>query len=191
MVSVEFVVTMLFDFEVRACSRQCAATGKLLQPGEVYFSILSLEESNKQVETVRRDFSVEAWQGPSDSNLGWWQSRVPVKDEKPQLAPTDVMLNLFGALGDESGQQNTTDRQFRYLLGLLLIRRRVLRREDSFRHEDDQEILRLFSPQRDKHYELVVDEPHGQQADEVQQRMINLLYGDGDHRCETTNAEAA
>jgi len=162
---------MLLDFEVRSCSRCCAETGKSLQPGEVYFSVLEVQES----ETIRRDYCAEAWQRPSKENLGWWRSRVPVKDEKPRLAPTDVMLNLFIALAEKPA-----DSQFRYLLGLLLIRRRVLKREDSSRNDSDQEVLTLFAARRDERYELIVDEPNQKQAEQIQQRMIDLLYGDGD-----------
>jgi len=165
---------MLLDFEVKTCSRCCVQTGNALQPGEVYFSILAIQEKGQGSETVRSDYCAEAWQGPSEASLGWWRSRVPVKDEKPKLAPTDVMLNLFTALADKRA-----DTQFRYLLGLLLIRRRILRREDSVRNDADQEVLTLFAPRRDERYELIVDEPNQEQAEQIQQRMIDLLYGDG------------
>ncbi len=169
---------MLLDFEVRSCSRLCAQTGKSLQPGEVYFSVLAIQEkgleTEKGTETVRRDYGAESWQGPPKGSLGWWRSRVPVKDAKPKLAPTDVMLNLFAALADEP-----SDLQFRYLLGLLLIRRRVLRREEASCDDAGHEVLTLFAPRRDQRYELIVDEPDQQQAELIQQRMIDLLYGDG------------
>ena len=73
------LIIMLLDFEVRTCSRLCAETGKALDPGEVYFSVLEVEET----ETVRRDYGAESWQGPPERSLGWWRSRVPVKNEKP------------------------------------------------------------------------------------------------------------
>lgn len=182
---------MLLDFEVRTCSRSCAETGKELQPGEVYFSVLSVQEKGQETETVRRDFSVEAWSGPSETCLGWWRSRVPVKEEKPKLAPTEVMLNLFTALADRPAAIKPEDRQFRYLLGLLLIRRRVLRREDSIHNKAGKEVLMLSAPRRDEQYELMVDEPNQEQAVQIQQRMIDLLYGDGDSQSNSSDSEAA
>ena len=104
---------MLLDFEVKTCSRRCAHSDKNLEPGEVYFSVLEVRQS----ETIRRDFSAEAWPGPPAECLGWWRSRVPLRDEKPKLAPTDVLLNLFSALAEQPSET-----QFRYLLGLLLTR---------------------------------------------------------------------
>lgn len=173
---------MLLDFEVRACTRVCAETNKALQPGEVFFSVLEVRGN----ETVRRDFAAEAWQGPSEDALGWWRARVPAKDEKPQLAPADVMLNLFASLADKPA-----DRQFRYVLGLLLIRRKVLRREDSRHNEDGQEVLTVVAPKRDEPFELVVDEPNQEQAETIQQRMIDLLYGDGETRSNSSASDAA
>ena len=162
---------MLLDFVVRNCSRSCAQSGKALEAGEVYFSVLVAEGA----ETVRRDYSAQSWQGVPEESLGWWRSRVPVKDEKPKLAPTDVMLNLFIALADKPA-----DVQFRYLLGLLLIRRRVLHREDSIRNPAEQEVLVLFCSRRDEQYEMLVSEPNQKEATQIQQRMIDLLYGDSD-----------
>jgi len=166
---------MLLDFEIRSFSRCCAKTGKVLLPGEVYFSVLTLQEKGNETETIRRDYSAEAWLGLPENCLGWWRSRVPVKNEKPRLAPTDVMLNLFASLADKP-----SDTQFRYLLGLLLIRRRVLRREESHGNETGQEVLTLFAQRRDQRYQMIVDEPDQQQASQIQQRMIDLLYGDGE-----------
>jgi len=131
-------------------------------------------ELDEESETVRRDYGAEAWQGAPEGSLGWWRSRVPVKDGKPKLAPTDVMLNLFTALADKP-----SDAQFRYLLGLLLIRRRVLRREEASCDDAGREVLILFAPRCDQRYEMLVDEPDPQQAEQIQQRMIDLLYGDG------------
>ena len=163
---------MLLDFDVRACSRRCSSTDRELEPGDVYFSVLEAEGA----ELVRRDYSVEAWEGGPEDCVGWWRSCVPVKEgAKPQLAPTDVMLNLFVALDGRPGEE-----PFRYLLGLMLLRRRALRREDAQLNEDGCEVLTLFCPRRDARFELVVAEPDAAQAEQLQQRMIDLLYGDGE-----------
>ena len=173
---------MLLDFEVRACSRRCAETDRVLQPGEVYFSVLAEREEGLE----RFDYSVEAWQGPPEEYIGWWRSRIPKKDgDKPKLAPTEVMLNLLTALA-----KRPEDQEFRYLLTLLLLRRRVLRREDAKSDESGNEILVLSCPRRNEQYEVVVAEPDANQAKLVQQRMLDLLYGDSDTST-STHAEKA
>lgn len=163
---------MLLDFEVKSCSRQCAATQRKLEPGDVYFSVIHAQPA----ELVRRDYCVEAWEGPPEDSLGWWRSRIPTKEgAAPQLAPTDVMLNLFATLADRPEEQ-----EFRYLLGLLLLRRRVLRRDDSHEDASGREILNLYCPRRSERSELVVAEPDAPLAALLQQRMIDLLYGDAE-----------
>jgi len=161
---------MLLDYEVKSCSRCCSVTKNVLKPGEGFFSVLELRGD----QFLRLDFSLDAWTGPPKDCLGWWRSRVPTDDEtKPKLAPTEVMLNLFAALAER-----IEDQEFRYLLGLLLLRRRVLRRDDSKRDEAGREVWVLHCRRRNEQYELVVAEPNAEQSQQLQQRMINLLYGD-------------
>lgn len=163
---------MLLDFEVRNCSRSCAATERALGPGDTYFSVIQAEGAD----VVRLDYSAEAWEGPPEDSLGWWRSKVPTRDgSTPKLAPTDVMLNLFGTLADREA-----DEEFRYLLGLLLMRRRVIRREDSFQNEAGKEVLLIFCPRRNERSELIVSEPNAEGAVLLQERMVELLYGDGE-----------
>ena len=173
---------MLFDLDIKSCSRSCAATNKNLEPGESYFSVLELCDT----EMVRHDYSIDSWTGPPEKCLGWWRSRVPDKEEKPQLAPIDVMLNLFAALAEKPSES-----KFRYLLGLLLIRRRILRVEDTQTDDAGKVVMSLYSTRRDENHELLVDEPDDAQADQIQQRMIELLYGDTDNSGSTQADQAA
>ena len=159
---------MQLDLDFRACSRSCAVTERPLEPGSVYFSVLKLEEND----LTRLDYCVDAWTGPPADCVGWWRAQVPPKeDSQPKLAPLDVMLNLFEALADLPAE-----REFRYLLGLLLLRRRSLRRDDSTLNDEGQEVLTLHCPRREKDYELVVAEPSSEQVVKLQQQMFDLLY---------------
>ena len=158
--------------ELRNCSRSCATTARTLNPGEVYFSILEAAAH----EFLRRDYCVEAWQGPPEDCVAWWRSRIPSKDDsQPRLAPTDVMLNLFEALEDRPQEA-----EFRYLLGLLLLRRKVVRHEVSHKDDQGREVISLHCQKRQKEYELLVANPPADQALKLQQQMFDLLYGDGE-----------
>ena len=111
------------DFDVQRCSRRCAVTGRELQPGEWFYSALIPSGAS----VVRQDYSIEAWQGPPAEALGWWKSQIPTAEtKKTQWAPNDVMLELFDEL---AGQPDRSD--LRYVLTLLLIRRRVFRLEET------------------------------------------------------------
>lgn len=156
-------------FELRNCSRSCATTARTLNAGEVYFSVLEAAAH----EFVRRDYCVAAWQGPPRDCIAWWRSRIPSKDDnQPRLAPTDVMLNLFEALEDRPQEA-----EFRYLLGLLLLRRKVVRHEDSQKDDQGREVISLHCQKRQKEYKLLVANPPADQALKLQQQMFDLLYG--------------
>src|SRR5262245_30968620 len=110
---------MLLDFEVQRCTRRCAATDRPLEPGDVCYSVLEVQGAD----VVRRDYADDAWTGPPETAFGWWRSRVPEPTtRKIKLAPNDVLLELFDQLADRTEQHD-----MRYVLTLLLLRRRVLR----------------------------------------------------------------
>ena len=90
-----------------------------LKDGETCYSVLVPEGT----QVVRRDYSMEAWTGPPDDAIGWWQTTVvDPKAGRPHWAPSDVMLNYFERLLDDPAAEDA-----RYVLALLLVRRRILR----------------------------------------------------------------
>ena len=110
---------MLLDFEVQRCTRRCAATDRALEPGDDCYSVLEVQGAD----VIRKDFCREAWSGVPENAFGWWKSRVPEPTAKKiKLAPNDVLLELFDQLADNRSKQD-----LRYVLALLLVRRRVLR----------------------------------------------------------------
>lgn len=171
---------MLLDFDLRSCSRKCHATERMLESGETYFSLLEQEGH----EIVRRDYCVEAWPGPPEDCLGWWHARLPdQQDARPQLAPNEVMLRLFEAL-----ESNDQECEFRYVLGLLLLRRRVLRKEGSTIDDSGKEVLQLVSRTGEQTFSLQVTEPPAERVEALHQRMMELLYGNDS--CETESDQS-
>jgi hypothetical protein len=159
---------MFVDFEVTHCSRQCAASGRTLAPGETYFSTLHIEAGR----SVRRDCSAEEWRGAPEGAIAWWKAVVPRGDgSKPKLAPQDVLPNLFAELAEQPDEAD-----FRYVLGLLLMRRKILKLDET-RRDSLGEILVLECPRRGEQYELRATTPDPLQTEQLQQRMIELLYG--------------
>jgi hypothetical protein len=159
---------MLLDFEIAHCSRQCAATGRTLAPGETYFSTLHLENGSP----VRRDIAAEAWTSPPEGLVAWWKSRMADGDGlRPKLAPQDVLLNLFAELAG-----NAAEAEFRYVLGLLLIRRRIVRLEET-RRQGDAEMMVLECSRRGEQYELPVATPDAERTETLERRLVELLYG--------------
>ena len=111
------------DYEVQHSARRCSATGREFAPGETYYSVLVAEGA----ELKRCDYAADAWHGPPDEAIGWWKSRVPERNAgKKHWAPNDVMLDFWDQLAEELEKQD-----MRYVLTLLLVRRRVFRLEEE------------------------------------------------------------
>ena len=58
----------------------------------------------------------------------------------------------------------------------MLLRKRALRRDDSYCDADGREVLVLFCPKRNENFELVVAELTPELLEPLQQRMVDLLY---------------
>ncbi|MBN2293914.1 MAG: hypothetical protein JXM70_15920 [Pirellulales bacterium] len=155
------------DFEVQRCSRHCAATERELKPGEEYYSVLIDEGANVE----RYDYSKDAWSGPPENTVAWWKSKIPDRVvKKKQWAPNDVMLQFFEELVNRDEQAD-----MRYVLSLLLVRRRVLRQEESETDEDGNEVLVLYSPKRETTYKLHTAIPDESRINEIQDELAKLL----------------
>jgi len=170
---------MLLDFEVQRSTRRCAATDCALEPGDLCYSVLEVEGAD----IVRKDFCDKGWQGPPESAFAWWKSRVPEPTAKKiKLAPNDVLLELFDQLAD------SPEVDLRYVLTLLLVRRRVLRidvpdvqfnaREEAASNGPIEETMSVYCPKRETTYEVLVSMPSGDRVDQIQQQLSQLLIAD-------------
>jgi hypothetical protein len=155
------------DYEVQRCTRHCAATGRELAPGEAYYSVLFA----KGAELERLDYSAESWQGPPDEAVGWWKSRMPdATARRTHGAPNEVMLDFFDQLENQA-----ESRDVRYVLALLLVRRRVMRLEDSPLDPQGNEWLVLYCPRRDATYKIPAVVPGEERIQQIQDDLARLL----------------
>jgi hypothetical protein len=69
-------------------------------------------------------------------------------------------------------------REMRYILSLLLLRRRVFQFEDEATDEKGDVFMTLYCPRRDTSYEVQVVEPEDARAEEIQQKIADLLFAD-------------
>jgi hypothetical protein len=162
----------MIDYEVQRCTRHCTVTGRELQPGEGFYSTLTAEGA----QVVRHDFAKEAWQGPPEGVLGWWKSYMPDRNAKKlHWAPNDVMLDLLETLESQPDKKD-----MRYVLGLLLIRRRVVRLEETETGAAGEEVSMLYCPRRETTYRVETVTPNDQRTAEIQEELARLLFADAD-----------
>jgi hypothetical protein len=107
---------------------RCAASGKAFTEGEAFVATLAEREGHPGLE--RLDFSTAAWESgqrpqPPFSLFGFWKGRYQAGETKKQPLLGDAeLLDLFEELGSATNPKQIA---FRYLLALLLVRRRILR----------------------------------------------------------------
>lgn len=136
------------DFDIAAPARTCTISGKELQPGDRVVSVL-LDEAGK---FVRRDFAAEAWAAPPQDAIAWWLGRIPAgtKPKKPTYNE-DVLFDLFRHLAEATDQQRVN---FRYVVALLLMRRKRLKFED-LKKANGQDMLVVRDAKSGTKYETI------------------------------------
>ena len=120
----------------------CAATGRALEAGERYVAVLT--ESPESEELVRSDYTLGAWEAghrPGRPVLAVW--RATEGDRRrgaAEVMSTEEMLALFESMEAAEGGRAAV---FRYLLALLLLRKRVYRVVDQRVGEQGRPVLQL------------------------------------------------
>ena len=156
------------EYQIQPHTRRCAATGQEIRPGETFYTVL-LEEGSQ---FVRRDYSVAAWQGAPAGAFSFWMGKVPENAESRRPPIDDeLLLDCFHRL---EGQSATHQINFRYVVALLLMRRKRLRFEDA-RQKDGQEAIVVRCPRDRKVYEVVNPRLSEEEIVAVQEEVFKVL----------------
>jgi hypothetical protein len=156
------------DYQLQPNTRRCSVTGRELRPGERYYSVL-LDEAGK---FVRKDFSAEAWQGPPPGAFGFWAGKVPASSGRQRLPiDDDMLLDCFQRL---EGQTEPARLNFRYVVALLLTRRRRFKFEEVVK-EDGREVLCLRCTRTGTRHRVVNPSLTEEEMAAVQEQVFEAL----------------
>ena len=110
------------DWEIERHTLVCAASGRELAEDEEIYSAIYDEGSG----FVRRDYAVERWPPKEMERVfSFWKTRVPKRDAPvKRFVDNEVILDFFHRLEGEAGPAK---RNFRYVLALLLMRKKALK----------------------------------------------------------------
>lgn len=135
------------EYQFRPIGKKCAATGEDLVPGSECFSVLIERDGELQ----RLDYSEKGWPGPPPGALGVWKCVVPRPAEiRHEPLDTTALMTCFEQLTEEASPAREG---LRYILALLLVKKRRLRLEGS-RTAGDDEFLQLAGAQGEGAYEV-------------------------------------
>jgi hypothetical protein len=158
----------MIDYQIQENTRRCSVTGRELQPGERFFTVL-LEEGGK---FQRKDYSTEAWQGPPPGAFSFWAGKVPPREEsrRPKI-DDELLFDCFCRLENDKEPARVN---FRYVVALLLMRRKRFKFEEA-KQVDGQEVLVLRCTKTREAYQVTNPRLTEEQMLAVQEEVFKVL----------------
>lgn len=132
------------SFDLGRRSEVCAATGTPLKPGDAIVTALFERPGEETMD--RRDYLESAWtEMPSPEGVfAFWRSTVPDADApKSKLIDGASMMSIFEQLEGTTEPRRVA---FRYLLALVLVRRKLLTLVGSTGAAEETPALLLVRP---------------------------------------------
>ena len=159
------------QWQVQRTAGKCTGTEHELTPGEEYYA--ALIETDEGFE--RRDYSLQFWTENQPEVYCFWKTRVPIKEEKKKLlVDNSVLTNIFERLENEDDQVKIN---FRFVLALILMRKRILKYEDTKR-QDDKEIWQMKFVKDTKIHQVTNPQLDDEQIEKVSRELSTILNGD-------------
>jgi hypothetical protein len=157
------------SYEIGRPAGKCAVSGADIAPGEKFMA--ALRETPQGFERI--DVAHSAWQQFDKNDLvAFWQAVMPESNKAKKLLVDDTVLcELFERLADV---QEPAKVSFRFVLGLILMRKRLLNYETS-RHEKDRDVWTVKLKGRDSTCEMVDPRLTEDQLGEVTQQIGQIL----------------
>ena len=148
---------------------KCHVTGEVIPPGGKFMA--ALRETPLGFERV--DVSTSAWaQFDRKDVVGFWQTTMPAQEQKKKLFVDDeVLCDLFERLKDTT---ETSKLNFRFVLGLILMRKKMLVYETS-RTEEAKDIWVVRFKGREDKLDLLNPKLDEAQVMEVSQQLGQIL----------------
>lgn len=154
------------EYTVKPVGRTCAGTGQELVPGSLCHSVLV----KRADDFLRFDFSEAGWGTPPDGLVAHWRCEVPeLSTSAKKSLDVDDLMRQFEQLHEEA---SAAQDKFRYVLALLLLRRRRLRL-DGTQVVDERECLEVTGTRGEGTF-LV---PLQQLEDSEVQELQNAVFG--------------
>lgn len=162
---------MAQQWDVESATGRCSVTGEEFKEGDDFYTVL-IEDGES---FTRKDFSVGQWTGPPTESFCHFKTRVPVKEKPKQLLVNNHLL--FAFFERLAGETEPSRIHFRFVLALLLMRKRLLR-YDGTTHEGGTEIWELTVPRDKSSHRVVNPRLSDDQIAAVSEQLGAILHSD-------------
>src|SRR3954453_9585242 len=157
-------------YQVARPHGKCAACEKQIEPGQKFMA--ALRETPLGFERV--DLMLECWPSFDRADvIGFWQTVMPKAEQKKKVFVDDqVLCDVFERLADTTEPAKLN---FRFVLGLILMRKRIIVYEETRTDAAGQEVWQVRFKGRDDRLDLVNPKLDEQQVVEVSQQLSEIL----------------
>jgi hypothetical protein len=156
-------------YQIAKPQGRCAVSNEIIEPGSKFMAALRETPSG----FGRVDVSPARWSEFDRKDvIGFWQTVMPHAEQKKKVFVDDqVLCEIFERLADTTEPAKLN---FRFVLGLILMRKRMIIYENT-RTESDREIWSVRFKGRDDKLDLVNPKLDEQQVLEVSQQLGEIL----------------
>lgn len=166
---------MARDYNITRPSGQCTTCHRPMQPGEEF--IATIRQAGE--EFARADYCPGCWDGCPQKGLddpqvlGVWRTRLPEPKERRKLfLDDDVLVSFFQRL---EGAAEPVKVQFRFVLALILMRKKLLVYDRSERTPDGGEVWTVHLKGTDAPCRVVDPQMDDENIAEVSQQLGQIL----------------
>jgi len=121
---------MAKEYNITRATGRCAGCDKEMQPAEEFVATVREAPEEAEEDFARADYCLACWQAAGEAAaaepgvLGVWRSRVPAPREKKRTFVDDeLLISFFERL---EGTEEPAKRDFRFVLALILMRKKLL-----------------------------------------------------------------
>lgn len=160
-------------WHIARSSRTCAYSGAAIPQGEPFFSALV----DKDESFDRLDYSTQAWQEvDKEPFFSYWKNKGgTAREDKKPMVDFDRLMAFFDSL---EGAEETPKRLFRYVLALILTRRRRLRLDDMSRTDAGDRLVVYDRRDGGKTMEILSPEATREDLEKAQEKLNQLFECD-------------
>lgn len=160
---------MAIEWNVPRPATHCGACGREFAIGELHQAVVLLNDEQFE----RKDLCMECQTPEGATAVGSWRVRRPEPSQK-RAAPFDreAMYAFFARLDDDDSRRS----QFRFVLGLLLWRKKVLQLIDTV-DRDGREVWRFSAGKGKQTHEITRPELDEDEVQRLSDQLETLLAG--------------
>ncbi len=167
---------MAKEYSVNKTAGQCCNCEKQLEVGVEF--VATLKEASE--EFLREDFCLSCWENHKDNcqpgMLGFWHSKVAQPQEKKKLfVDNELLINFFERL---DGSEEPAKINFRFVLALILMRKKLLVYEGSSKMDDGRDTWTMHLKGSEEKHQVIDPKMDDEKISQVSEQLSEILEGE-------------